>query len=96
MLAGCPVVGIERGSPLLIDGSTGIRIADWTLESFVEGIERALCLDRQDVRRAALRVFDEELIASKVIGYLDRVRKRVVGAEDSGAIGGGGQKAPEK
>lgn len=76
MLAGCPVVGIERGCPLVVHEKTGIRIRTWGLESFARGIEQALELDRDGVRRVAMEIFDEERIATTVIGHLDAVRRK--------------------
>lgn len=76
MLAGCPVVGIERGAPLVVHDRTGIRIDTWDVRSFVEGIERSWQLDRREVRAAAIKLFDEDKIASTVVGYLDAVRKK--------------------
>jgi len=78
MLAGCPVVGIEQGAPLVEHGATGIRVDSWSRESFLHGLGQCLELDRNEVYEAATRTFDEEAIALRVIGHLDEVRRRVI------------------
>lgn len=89
LLSGCPVVGIERGSPLIRDGVTGVRIdrlppgeghaSDPTDRAALERLERAIvraqAMDRSSVRAAAAEEFDPDRIAGIVLESLDRARQ---------------------
>lgn len=83
MLAGCPVIGIERGAPFVLDGSTGIRVNELAAEPVIAGIRTCYGFDRQQVRAAALRIFDDERIVNGLILALDHFRRPAMLAPDN-------------
>lgn len=62
LLAGCPAVGIERGSPWIRDGVNGARVETLEVDEIIAGVERARSLDRESVREGALAFFDEKRV----------------------------------
>jgi hypothetical protein len=75
LLAGCPIIGVERGCPFVLAARTGIRLDHFTPISVLEGIEKCVVMDRNVVRQIALRMFDAERIAAAVIEALDYARQ---------------------
>lgn len=68
LLAGCPAIGIERGSPWLINGVSGEIIGNWT--QIPEAAERVLQIDRKTVREWAVDRFATDQQVSKIIEAL--------------------------
>jgi len=54
-LCGCPLVGIERGCPWVLEHGLGVAIENFG--QLQDGIQQALRMDRAAVRRAALERF---------------------------------------
>ena len=82
MLSGCPIIGIKRGSPLIIDGQTGLyldtEVSTDTFstipeDSLWESLEKVMSWNRSEVREAAIQEFDGEQIARKVLETLKNV-----------------------
>jgi hypothetical protein len=78
MMAGCPVVGIERGAPFAAD-PIGVRIARLDIELIESAVRACHRLDRRDVRSYALALFDAVAIAEAVVRELDRARRADTG-----------------
>jgi hypothetical protein len=74
MLGGCPLIGIERGAPFVVCGSTGIRIGGLSAKSILEAIPLCHRFDRRLVRKNALRMFDAVDIANRIVAVLDGLR----------------------
>jgi len=74
MLAGCPVIGIERGAPFVLSGSTGFRVEQLAPDPVLHAIRTCHNFDRQKVRAAAQRIFDGDRIARAVIEALEYFR----------------------
>lgn len=60
MLAGCPAVGIERGAPWVLEQGLGVQVKELTKLLLCESVERAMMLNRDDVRETALQRFSTE------------------------------------
>ncbi len=75
MQAGCPVIGIERGAPF-VTRHTGVRITALDATHILSAIKAAHGFDRDLVRRAALRLFHPDGIATAVIASLDYARSQ--------------------
>jgi hypothetical protein len=56
-LAGCPLVGIERGCPWVMKPGLGVEIAHWGQPGFWESCDTAATLNREEVRLHALEHF---------------------------------------
>lgn len=74
LLAGCPVIGVERGSPFVLSGRTGIRIDSLNARSLIDAVALCHCFDRRQVRVNALQMFDATTIADGIITTLDQLR----------------------
>ncbi len=75
LLAGCPVIGIERGAPFALTGITGIRLEALEAEPILAAIRSCHTFDRRKIRIVALQMFDDAMIADAVLVSLDIVRK---------------------
>ena len=56
-LAGCPLVGVERGCPWTNNNMLGVQIPHFGKEELIPAVERALEMDREMVRCAATAFF---------------------------------------
>ena len=74
LLCGCPAVGIARGAPWIVDGSTGFQSRNLECAALCDAIDRAALLDRQAVRAAALERFHTERIVETILRALDAAR----------------------
>ena len=73
-LAGCPLIGIERGCPHTKLG-LGVEIEALTLDAIQAAILKAQAMKREEVRATAQRVFDPQAIVDTVIAALDKARR---------------------
>lgn len=88
LLAGCPTVGVRTGASFVRDGITGIVVDrlppgracietdddESCLAAFMDAVEKAAAMDRDQVRSAAVIEFDSARIADSVITQLDGLR----------------------
>ncbi len=74
LLAGCPAVGVARGAPWIVDGSTGFQSRSLEYTAVCDAIDRAAVLDRQRVRTVALERFDSKRIVETILRALDDAR----------------------
>lgn len=56
-LAGCPLVGIERGCPWVLTPGIGVEVQHFGFPGLFEAIEKAQAMDRNQVRATALERF---------------------------------------
>jgi hypothetical protein len=75
LLAGCPAVGVPRGSPWIVPGQTGFHVRRFDCPSLCPAIEQAMQLDRETVRAAAQERFDTGAIVQTVLCALDAARQ---------------------
>jgi len=74
LLCGCPAVGIARGAPWIVDSLTGFTARSLECDALSDALQRAMTLDRQAVRAAALERFDADRIVQTIIRALDAAR----------------------
>jgi hypothetical protein len=74
LLCGCPAVGIARGAPWIVDGVTGFTARSLKYDALSDAIQRAMTLNRQAVRVAALERFDADTTVQTIIHALDAAR----------------------
>jgi glycosyltransferase involved in cell wall biosynthesis len=74
LLCGCPAVGIARGAPWIVDGVTGFTVRSLEYDALSDALQRAMTLERQAVRAAALERFDAGKIVQTIIRALDAAR----------------------
>jgi hypothetical protein len=75
LLAGCPAVGVPRGSPWIVPGQTGFHVRTFDYPSLCQAIDQAMQLDRETVRAAAQERFDTGAIVQTVLRALDASRQ---------------------
>jgi hypothetical protein len=78
MLAGCPVIGVERGAPFVLGGSTGVRVEELAPGPVLDAIRACHGFDRHKVRAAAQNIFDGDRIARAVIEALEYFRRPMI------------------
>lgn len=74
LLAGCPAVGVPRGAPWIAEGRTGHGVERLDSPELFAAIERAMLLDRDRVRAAALARFDAAATVRTLLRALDAAR----------------------
>lgn len=88
LLAGCPTVGVPTGASFVRDGITGVVVDrlppgracvesdddEACLAAFMDAVEKAAAMDRNQVRAAAVMEFDAARIVDSVITQLDGLR----------------------
>jgi hypothetical protein len=74
LLAGCPAVGVSRGSPWIVDGQTGFHVSAFDFPELSQAIQRAMQIDRDAVCRTARERFDARWIVQTVLAALDAAR----------------------
>jgi hypothetical protein len=74
LLAGCPAVGVAHGAPWIAEGQTGFRVGALDFALLCQALEKAVQLNRQDVRAAAMERFDGGATVQTIIRALDAAR----------------------
>ncbi len=72
-LAGCPLIGLERGCPWVTNPGLGVRVRTLHPESLVAAWEEARKMSRASVKAEAERYFSTEETVKTVIGALERI-----------------------
>jgi hypothetical protein len=76
LLAGCPAVGVPRGTPWIAPEQTGFSVRKLTFSQLCPAIEQAMQLDRQAVLAAAQERFNTHAIVEMILRALDAARQR--------------------
>jgi len=70
-LAGCPLVGVERGCPWTTEHMLGVNLPHFSTPVMVRGVEAAMDMDRHVVRKSAQKFFDADGIVDTVVEALE-------------------------
>jgi hypothetical protein len=72
-LAGCPLVGIERGCPWVTNPAIGVRLTTFHREQVIAGYLRAIKMRRGEVKAAAEEFFSTAATVRTILEYLEKI-----------------------
>jgi len=74
LLAGCPAVGVPKGSPWLAAEGLGTHVPELSLDALRSAIKDLWSRDRSAVRAEAARLFDTRQITQTIVDALSQLR----------------------
>lgn len=72
-LAGCPLVGVERGCPWVCWNALGVQVKHFGTPDLFSAVEQAMGLDRDCVRECAQSVFSTERTVATIRSALEPI-----------------------